>query len=89
MGEAPAIIFCNHREAVNRISEQLKIYKVAHGIYHGALEQPDREKALIQFRNGSNRILIATDLAARGLDIPEVEFVIHYQLPVTEDNMDS
>ncbi|MBK9048525.1 MAG: DEAD/DEAH box helicase [Bacteroidetes bacterium] len=87
IGEAPAIIFCNHREAVNRISEQLKIYKVAHGIYHGALEQPDREKALIQFRNGSNRILIATDLAARGLDIPEVEFVIHYQLPVTEDIM--
>jgi superfamily II DNA/RNA helicase len=81
------IVFCNHREAVNRISEQLSILKVAHGFYHGGLEQIDREKTLIKLRNGSINILISTDLAARGLDIPEIEAVIHYQLPTTEDVM--
>jgi ATP-independent RNA helicase DbpA len=81
------IVFCNHREAVNRISEQLSIYKVDHGFYHGGLEQIDREKTLIKLRNGSINLLITTDLAARGLDIPEIEAVIHYQFPATEDVM--
>lgn len=81
------IVFCNHREAVNRISEQLSIHKVAHAFYHGGLEQIDREKTLIKFRNGSASILVTTDLAARGLDIPEVAAVIHYQLPATEEVM--
>jgi ATP-independent RNA helicase DbpA len=81
------IVFCNHRDAVNRISEQLDLYKVDHGFYHGGLEQIDREKTLIKFRNGSINLLITTDLAARGLDIPEIEAVIHYQLPMTEDVM--
>lgn len=81
------IVFCNHREAVNRISEQLTINKVAHAFYHGGLEQIDREKTLIKFRNGSASILVTTDLAARGLDIPEVAAVIHYQLPATEEVM--
>lgn len=81
------IVFCNHREAVNRISEQLSFHKVAHSTYHGGLEQIDREKTLIKLRNGSITILITTDLAARGLDIPEIEAIIHYQLPPTEDVM--
>lgn len=81
------IVFCNHRDAVNRISEQLRSYKVDHGFYHGGLEQIDREKTLIKLRNGSISLLITTDLAARGLDIPEIEAVIHYQLPTTEDTM--
>ena len=81
------IVFCNHRDAVNRISEQLELYKVNHGFYHGGLEQIDREKTLIKLRNGSINLLITTDLAARGLDIPEIEAVIHYQLPTTEDTM--
>ncbi|MCD6017417.1 MAG: helicase [Bacteroidetes bacterium] len=81
------IVFCNHRDAVNRISEQLELYKVDHGFYHGGLEQIDREKTLIKLRNGSINLLITTDLAARGLDIPEIEAVIHYQLPMTEDVM--
>lgn len=82
-----AIVFCNHREAVNRISEQLHFFKIDHGYYHGGLEQIDREKTLIKLRNGSIKLLITTDLAARGLDIPEIDTVIHYQLPVTEDVM--
>lgn len=81
------IVFCNHRDAVNRISEQLDIHKVAHGFYHGGLEQIDREKTLIKLRNGSINLLITTDLAARGLDIPEIDAVIHYQFPTTEDVM--
>ena len=87
IGNKSTMVFCNHRDAVNRISEQLSIYKVAHGIYHGRLEQIDREKTLIKLRNGSINLLITTDLAARGLDIPEIEAVIHYQLPITEDAM--
>jgi len=81
------IVFCNHREVVNRISEQLTFYKVEHGFYHGGLEQIDREKTLIKLRNGSVNILVTTDLAARGLDIPEIEAVIHYQLPANENVM--
>jgi len=81
------LVFCNHREAVTRISEQLTQNNVEHGFYHGGLDQIDREKMLIKLRNGSINILITTDLAARGLDIPEIEAVIHYQLPATEDIM--
>jgi ATP-independent RNA helicase DbpA len=82
-----SLVFCNHREAVNRISQQLTQNKVEHGFYHGGLDQIDREKMLIKLRNGSISILVTTDLAARGLDIPEIEAVIHYQLPATEDIM--
>ncbi len=81
------IVFCNHRDAVNRISMQLNDLKIAHGFYHGGLEQIDREKTLIKLRNGSLSLLISTDLAARGLDIPEIEAVVHFQLPSTEDAM--
>jgi superfamily II DNA/RNA helicase len=87
IGQVPTIVFCNHREAVNRISEQLTLLKVTHGFYHGGLEQIDREKTLIKLRNGSINLLISTDLAARGLDIPDIKAVIHYQLPTTEDAM--
>ncbi len=87
IGSKPTIVFCNHREAVNRISEQLTKHGVSHGFYHGGLEQIDREKTLIKLRNGSIHFLITTDLAARGLDIPEIEFVVHYQMPATEDVM--
>jgi superfamily II DNA/RNA helicase len=81
------IVFCNHREAVERIAKQLKDLHVPYSLYHGGLEQIDREKALIKFRNGSVNLLITTDLASRGLDIPEIDAVIHYQLPNTEDSM--
>lgn len=82
-----AIVFCNHRDAVNRISEQLDKLKIIHGFYHGGLEQIDREKTLIKLRNKTIQLLISTDLAARGLDIPEIDVVIHYQLPLKEDSM--
>ncbi len=80
-----AIIFCNHRDAVKRVGVQLSSMNIAHGIYHGEMEQIDREKALIMLRNGSTNILVTTDLASRGLDIPEIRHIIHYQLPVTAE----
>ncbi|MFF5381308.1 DEAD/DEAH box helicase [Pedobacter suwonensis] len=85
IGNKNTLVFCNHRETVDRISDLLFENGLGHDVFHGGMEQLDREKALLKFRNGSHRILITTDLAARGLDIPEVEYIVHYQLPYTED----
>lgn len=80
-----AIIFCNHRDAAERISDTLNEKGIFATYYHGGMDQDERERALIQFRNGSMPYLITTDLAARGLDIPEMKHVIHYHLPSKED----
>jgi superfamily II DNA/RNA helicase len=80
-----AIIFCNHRDAAERISDTLNEKGIYSTYYHGGMDQDERERALIQFRNGSVTYLITTDLAARGLDIPEMKHVIHYHLPLKED----
>ncbi len=80
----PALIFCNHREAVERISNLLKVKGIVHGTYHGGLKQDERELSLIRFRNGTHQTLLTTDLGSRGLDIPEVRHVVHYQLPGSE-----
>jgi len=79
-----SLVFCNHREAVERISELLNSEGIVHDIFHGGLKQDERERALLKFRNGSHYILLCTDLAARGLDIPEIQNVVHYQLPKDE-----
>lgn len=79
------LVFCNHREAVERISKVFRHHDFEHGTFHGAMEQIDREKNLIKFRGGAHNVLIATDLAARGLDIPEIRHIVHYQLPPRED----
>ncbi len=80
-----ALIFCNHREAAERISDLLNEKGIYSGYYHGGMDQDERERILIQFRNGSIPYLVTTDLAARGLDIPEMKHVIHYHLPSKED----
>jgi ATP-independent RNA helicase DbpA len=85
IGNKATLVFCNHREAVDRISELLWYKGLEHDIFHGGMEQDDRERALLKFRNGSHRLLITTDLASRGLDIPEIEYVVHYQLPHNEE----
>lgn len=79
------LVFCNHREAVERISKVFQQHQFEHGTFHGAMEQIDREKNLIKFRSGAHNVLIATDLAARGLDIPEIRHIVHYQLPPREE----
>ncbi|CAN5220923.1 DEAD/DEAH box helicase [soil metagenome] len=76
------IVFCNHRDAVDRISVLFTKSNFEHGILHGAMEQIDREKNLIKFRGGAHNVLISTDLASRGLDIPEIKHIVHYQLPL-------
>ena len=63
------------------MSDFLNKNRIEHGIFSGGMEQKDRERSLIKFRNGTHRLLIATDLAARGIDVPEIDFIIHYQLP--------
>jgi len=80
------LVFCNHREAVERISALFTKHKFEHGILHGAMDQIDREKNLIRFRGGAHNVLIATDLASRGLDIPEIKHVVHYQLPPQQES---
>lgn len=85
IGNKRTLVFCNHRDAVDRISELLKGKGMDCETFHGGMEQDERERALLKFRNDSSRILITTDLASRGLDIPEVESIVHYQLPPKED----
>ncbi len=82
IGKHPGIIFCNFKDSIQRVSEYLTSSGISHGCFYGGMEQIDRERALIKFRNGTHQILIATDLAARGIDIPEIRFIIHYHLPL-------
>lgn len=81
IGNRSGIIFCNFKNAIQRISDYLTAHHISHGVFYGGMEQKDRERALIKFRNGSHQLLLATDLAARGLDVPELEFILHYHLP--------
>jgi superfamily II DNA/RNA helicase len=81
LGNQPGIIFCNFRDSIELVSDFLNNNKISHTCFSGGMEQKDRERALIRFRNGTSQILVATDLAARGIDIPELKFIIHYELP--------
>ncbi|MDL2256378.1 DEAD/DEAH box helicase [Parabacteroides sp. OttesenSCG-928-K15] len=80
-----ALVFCNLRDAVERVSDYLTAEKVDNVCFHGGMEQPERERALSYFRNGSATVFISTDLASRGLDIPDVQHVVHYHLPLNEE----
>jgi superfamily II DNA/RNA helicase len=81
IGNKPGIVFCNYKESIERVSTFLTKQGINHETFHGGMEQIDRERALVKFRNGTTQILLASDLAARGIDIPAIEFIIHYQLP--------
>lgn len=85
LGSQSTLVFCNHRESVERVGKFLQSKKLQCGIFHGGMEQDDRERSLYKFRNGSCHVLISTDLAARGLDIPEIDNVVHYHIPANED----
>ncbi|WP_282087331.1 DEAD/DEAH box helicase [Aquimarina algiphila] len=82
IGNQPGIIFCNLKDTIKDVSDFLDKNNISHGCFYGGMEQKDRERSLIKFRNGTHQIIIATDLAARGIDIPEIKFIIHYQLPI-------
>ncbi|MGB0524186.1 MAG: DEAD/DEAH box helicase [Flammeovirgaceae bacterium] len=84
IGNEPGIIFCNYKDSIQRVSTFLEEQGIAHGCFYGGMEQMERERALIKFRNGTHQLLLATDLAARGIDVPEIKFIIHYHLPHRE-----
>lgn len=81
IGNENGIVFCNYKDSIERISNFLSENNISYGTFFGGMEQVDRERALIKFRNGTYKILLATDLAARGIDVPELSFIIHYHLP--------
>lgn len=81
LGSDPGIVFCNRKERIEDLSRFLEKKNIAHTCFHAGMEQRDRERALIKLRNGSVSVLIASDLASRGLDIPEMKYIIHYEIP--------
>jgi superfamily II DNA/RNA helicase len=85
LGNRSTIVFCNHRDAVERTSGLLSEKGLLNVFYHGAMEQQERDSALCKFRNGTVNILVTTDLASRGLDIPNIRYIIHYHLPANEE----
>lgn len=85
VGVSNGIIFCNLKDTIQEVSDHLRANNISHGTFYGGMEQVDRERALIKFRNGTHQILLATDLAARGIDVPELDYIVHYQVPFKED----
>ena len=85
IGNEPGIVFCNLKDSILEVSDFLDTNKISHACFSGGMEQKDRERALIKFRNGTCQLLIATDLAARGVDVPEMKFIVHYELPKHEE----
>jgi ATP-dependent RNA helicase DeaD len=77
------IIFCKTKAAVNKLAKNLAINKFSSGALHGSLAQPIRDRIMGQFREGNVDILVATDLAARGIDVKEISYVVNYHLPDT------
>ena len=75
-----AVVFCNTKKDVQTLAQQLQAFGVSVGALHGDLEQRDRDQMLIQFTQQSKIVLVATDVAARGLDVDSVEMVINYHL---------
>ncbi|MCD8310205.1 MAG: DEAD/DEAH box helicase [Prevotellaceae bacterium] len=85
LGEQSTLVFVNYRESVDRVTAFLKSKRFPCAAFHGGMEQQDRERALYKFRNATCPVLVSTDLASRGLDIPGIDNVVHYHLPVNEE----
>jgi ATP-dependent RNA helicase DeaD len=79
------IIFCRTKAVTDKLGKQLKAKNIASEAIHGDLTQKERDKVMRAFKNESLQILVATDLAARGLDIESLSFVVHYQLPQKDE----
>lgn len=84
LDDGKAIVFVNYRESAERVHRYLVKHDIDAGLYHGALEQMEREWAVAMLNNGSVNVLVSTDLASRGLDIDAASHIIHYHLPVSE-----
>jgi len=81
-----AIIYCNTRRKVNWLTDQMKQRDFTVSAMHGDMDQKDREVIMKEFRSGSTRVLITTDLLARGIDVHSVSLVINYDLPINREN---
>jgi superfamily II DNA/RNA helicase len=86
IGNEPGIVFCNLKDSIEKVSASLDRNKISHACFSGGMEQKERERALIKFRNGTCQLLIATDLASRGIDIVEIKYIIHFELPQHEED---
>lgn len=84
--DGKAIVFVNYRDSATRVRDALRRAGIHAGLYHGALEQQERELAVDLLNNGSTPILVSTDLGSRGLDIDSVDYVIHYHMPMTSES---
>ena len=84
-GNESSIVFLNYRDSVERVNNYLTEQGFVTSFFHGGLEQKQREAALYRFSNGSANVLVATDLASRGLDIPDIQNIIHYHMPESEE----
>ncbi len=82
LGGASTIVFVAHRESVDRVGQYLREKGFPTSLYHGGQDQEVRERSLYRFRSGAASVMVSTDLAARGLDIPEVRAIVHYHLPM-------
>ncbi|MGN1376270.1 MAG: helicase-related protein, partial [Prevotella sp.] len=87
LGSGSSIVFVNYRDAVERVADYLAKMGFVVCAYHGGKDQRQREEAIFTFSNASANVLVCTDLASRGLDIPHVNNIIHYHMPVGEDEM--
>lgn len=81
-----ALVFVNHRESAERVYGYLRREHFPVGLYHGGLEQRERQLAVDLLNNGTTPILVSTDLGARGLDIDDVNYVIHYHMPLSAES---
>ena len=85
LGEGSSIVFLNYRDSVERTDAFLRERGFYTSAFHGGLEQRQREDSLYKFSNGSANVMVSTDLASRGLDIPDIDNIIHYHLPESEE----
>ena len=84
-GDESSIVFLNYRESVERVNSYLVEQGFVTSCFHGGLEQRQREDQLYRFSNGSANVLVTTDLASRGLDIPNIQNIVHYHLPESQE----
>src|SRR5262249_45997801 len=81
-----AIVFCNRKRDVDTVAKSLKKHGFSAAALHGDLDQSVRTKTLDAFRNGEVQILVASDVAARGLDIPSVSHIFNFDVPMQPDD---
>ena len=85
LGDESTVVFLNYRDSVERTAAFLREKGFVLSAFHGGLDQRQREDQLFRFSNGSASVMVSTDLGSRGLDIPDIQNIIHYHLPETHE----